>query len=72
MQNPDLATFIQSHDVLLIDESALVEEAFWKIYKDSLQEIPQKTKKKIGVPKDVLERINDQRLDDARYQKAYN
>ncbi|CRF51216.1 hypothetical protein HHE06_10800 [Helicobacter heilmannii] len=72
MQSPDLATLIQNHDVLLIDESALVEGAFWKIYKDSLEKILQKSNKKIGVPEDVLERINDQRLDDARYQKAYN
>ncbi|CCF80718.1 hypothetical protein HBZS_111670 [Helicobacter bizzozeronii CCUG 35545] len=70
-QKPDLLALIQRHDTLLIDESALVEGVFWKIYNDILKEVLQKTQKKIGVPEDVLERINEQRTSDPHYQKAY-
>ncbi|WP_233702325.1 hypothetical protein [Helicobacter felis] len=70
-QKPDLLVLVKNHDTLLIDESALVEGVFWKIYNDTLKGILQKTQKKIGVPEDVLERINEQRQSDAHYQKAY-
>ncbi|WP_120950962.1 protein kinase [Helicobacter sp. L8] len=70
-QKLDLLALIKSHDTLLIDESALVNGVFWKIYNDSLKEILHRTQKKIGVPEDVLERINEQRASDAHYQKAY-
>ncbi|WP_233704765.1 hypothetical protein [Helicobacter felis] len=70
-QKPDLLILVKNHDTLLIDESALVEGIFWKIYNDILKEVLQKTQRKIGVPEDVLERINEQRQSDAHYQKAY-
>ncbi|WP_233706694.1 hypothetical protein [Helicobacter felis] len=70
-QKPDLLVLVKNHDTLLIDESALVEGVFWKIYNDILKEVLQKTQRKIGVPEDVLERINEQRQSDAHYQKAY-
>ncbi|WP_104757841.1 hypothetical protein [Helicobacter salomonis] len=38
-QKPDLLALLQRHDTLLIDESALVEGVFWKIYNDTLREI---------------------------------
>ncbi len=44
---------------------------FWKIYNDTLREIWQETQKKIGVPEDILERINEQRSTDQSYQEAY-
>ncbi|WP_233703758.1 hypothetical protein [Helicobacter felis] len=45
-QKPDLLVLVKNHDTLLIDESALVEGVFWKIYNDILKEVLQKTQRK--------------------------
>ncbi|WP_240329327.1 protein kinase domain-containing protein [Helicobacter suis] len=71
LKNDDLESFMQNYEVLLIDQTLLMENKFHKFYTKKLLPVLKKISKQIFIPGDVLRHIQEQKDRNPLYQKIY-